>query len=603
MNEARLRDLVRRGALADLDAHFAAFLLGKARQPSPALALAACMVSNATAQGHVCIDLAQLAGTPVLDDEMQAPPLDEWRDALLGSGVVGEGAPLVLEGDRLYLHRYWRYEREVADALMARAAAPIELPDDRIIAAALERWFPRQEGTDWQKIAATVATLKSLAVISGGPGTGKTTTVVRVLAILCELAQGAPLRIALAAPTGKAAARLQEVIRLARERLTLPPAIAAQLGVEATTLHRLLGVLPGRPRFRHDRDNPLPLDVLVIDEASMIDLALMAKTLDALPPRARLVVLGDKDQLASVEAGAVLGSVCAGTGRMSSAMASRVARLAGADATALAGDEVAPLADSVVFLRRSYRFDAAGGIGALAVAASAGDADAALRVLEQGSDAVTWIASGRHAELVERLARSYEPLIRTAVRGVAPEDAFAALRAHSVLCAHRGGPYGASTLNDAIEVALRRAGVIVGDAEWYAGRPVMVSRNDYALRLFNGDVGIALPDATGELGVFFAGADGSVRRIAPARVPECATAFAMTVHKSQGSEFDEVTVVLPDEPSPVLTRELVYTAVTRAASRLVMWGSAAVLRAALEARVQRDSGLAERLGKVCESTR
>lgn len=594
--DALLRRLRESEAIGELDAHFAAFICRHAARPTTGLALAAALVSHATVEGNICIDLAAHAGRHIADGAFDAPSLDDWSGELIKSGAAvrpGEHAPLVLDGSRLYLYRYWRYECAVAGQLRARAVQPSPDIDAATLRAALDRWFAAETETDWQKVAAALAATQPLAIISGGPGTGKTTTVMRALAVLAETSPR-PLRMALAAPTGKAAARLQEALRHARASMRLAPEVDAQLPREAATLHRLLGVLPGRTRFRHDREHPLPLDVLVVDEASMIDLALMAKLLDALPLRTRLIVLGDKDQLASVEAGAVLHSMCAGPDAYGPAMAARLKALTGYDLPGVA--DAPPLADAVALLQRRYRFAADSPIAALADAARAGGADAVLRVLERADgDAAVWHAQSDQGALVAALADRYEPLIDAAQSGAAPEHVYGLLRAHGVLCAHRTGPYGAATLNGAVESELRRRGRIAEPGSWFRGRPVMVQRNDYAARLYNGDLGVTLADGEGRLGVYFPDGAGQLRRYAPARLPACDSAFAMTVHKSQGSEFDAVDVVLPGEVSPVLTRELFYTAVTRAMARVAVWGSAEIVRATLTARVERDSALAQRL--------
>ncbi len=595
--EALLRALRASGTADELDVHFAAFICRTSGAPSPALALAAVLASHATREGHVCVDLARAAGEVVGESGIEAPPLSQWLRVLTRCDAIGgPGAhkPLILEGTRLYLYRYWRYECEVAEALLARATRAAPEVNEAAVRDALSRWFPQQqEEVDWQKVAAALAVTRALAVISGGPGTGKTTTVMRALAILAEVSPR-PLRMALAAPTGKAAARLQEALRAARAALDLPPHIDAQLPREAATLHRLLGAVPGSTRFRHHREHPLPLDVLVVDEASMIDLALMAKLLDALPPHARLIVLGDKDQLASVEAGAVLHSLCAGPDACSPAAAERLCTLTGYEMPNVA--DVPPLADAIAFLRRRYRFAADSAIAALADAARDQRVDAALGVLANADgDEAQWYADADYGSMVVALADRYEELLRAAQAGATPENLYAMLRRQGVLCAHRTGPYGAETLNRAIESELRRRGAILEPGSWFPGRPVMVRRNDYAARLYNGDLGIVCADADGRLGVYFPDASGELRRFPPARLPGCDSAFAMTVHKSQGSEFESVDFVLPAQRSRILSRELFYTAVTRAIRQVRIWGSADIVRASLTTPVVRDSALAERL--------
>jgi exodeoxyribonuclease V alpha subunit len=583
-----------------LDRYFARFLLRLAESGEPALGLAAALVSRQTGQGHVCLDLATVAGRPLGEvipdggEEGDCPELSAWEEILRASGVVaapGEFAPLVLAGSRLYLHRYWEYEKEVADALLARAGDQPPVPKQEKLAANLDRLFPGpHKATDRQRAAAAVSALRRLCVISGGPGSGKTHTVVRIMALLQELAAPDFLRIGLAAPTGKAAARLQEAVRRAGDQLDLPPGLSAAIPTEAATIHRLLGVRRGSPRFRHHRDHPLPLDLLIVDEASMVDLALMAKLLAALPAVARLVLLGDKDQLASVEAGAVLGDICGD--RAESGMPAALAGL-GFEGVATE-DKGGPLADCLMLLSDSYRFGPESGIGRLARAVNAGDADGALVCLRDEALAdVEWRSAGEERALANRVVAGFQPYLKAA----SPEGAFAAFEGFRLLTGLRQGRIGSVGLNEWVERQLARAGLIAlrREDQWYKGRPVMIARNHYALGLYNGDIGLTLPDREGRLRVFFPAADGSLRSIAPTRMPEHETAYALTVHKSQGSEFDEVLLLLPDQPSPVISRELLYTAVTRAKSRFELWGGEEVFRAAVIKRTTRGSGLRELL--------
>ncbi|MCL4799139.1 MAG: exodeoxyribonuclease V subunit alpha [Burkholderiales bacterium] len=550
---------------------------------------AAALTADATAAGHVCLDLAGVAGRAALDGALPVPPLDALLATLRASPLVaspGGYAPLVLDGNRLYLHRYWHYETTLAAALLARCARSDRLEPERL-ARTLGRLFPAAgAGPDAQKIAAAVACLRRLTVISGGPGTGKTATVARILAALVELAGGTRLAVGLAAPTGKAAARLEA-------SLTAHPDTAA-LGLRATTVHRLLGIAAGAPP-RFDAQNPLPLDVLIVDEASMVDLAIAAKLVAALPAHARLILLGDKDQLASVEAGAVLASIASGARGFSAAMRAELERVTGAPVPAAAAAHDAPLSDTIVLLERSYRFGAASGIGRLAAAVRAGDAETMLAVLEGTADArLVAVDAEALGDVVFAGYRDYFDAVRA---NPEPAVCLAALGRFRALAGVRGGPFGVDALNRAVERRLAAVDPAVAHRLWYAGRPVMVTRNDYALRLSNGDVGVVLPDAAmpGGVAVCFETPAGGIRRISPARMPECETVYAMTVHKSQGSEFDAVLLVLPPEPSAVVTRELLYTGATRARSQIAVCASHATLRAAVDARVVRDSGLAERL--------
>ncbi len=568
-----------------LPAEFARVVCGLVPGAGGAAQLAAALAAEATAAGHVCIDLAAVAETAALDDAAKIPPLDDFVRELAASPLVarpGGFAPLVLDGRRLYLHRYWHYETTLAKALVARAGPPVPSVDESALRRALDRFFPGEP--DMQKVAAAVAGTKRLAVLCGGPGTGKTATVARILAVLAELAAGERLAVGLAAPTGKAAARLQAALAERPETV--------ELAAQAVTLHRLLGLSAGAAP-RHRATNPLALDVLVVDEASMIDLALAAKLVDALPAHARLLLVGDPDQLASVEAGAVLASIAGAAGPYSAATGARLAHLTGTVVPTGAPDS--PLTDSIVLLEKSYRFAATSGIGRLARAVRAGDADGAAAALDSGEEAA-W-QSADAAALGEAAFAGYADYFAAIRSGASAEQCFAELARFRVLAAVRDGPSGVHALNRAVEQRLAARDPAALHQRWYPGRPVMVTRNDYALRLANGDVGIVIRDAEvpGGIAVAFEAHDGGIRRFSPARMPECETVYAMTVHKSQGSEFDAVLLVLPPEPAPVLSRELVYTGVTRARRRVAVVADRDVLKAAIGVRVKRDSALAERI--------
>ncbi|UEP22437.1 AAA family ATPase [Burkholderia ambifaria] len=704
-------------------------------------ARAAFAASRATAGGHVCVSLGALA-------QRYEEPVDDVRAALAASGVVafgtlarGDERPLIVDRlDHLYLSRYFDYERRLADALVAQAsvAAPGDALSPERLRDSLARYFgPATGEVDWQRVAAIVALTGRVTIVSGGPGTGKTTTVVGVLACLLDAHPG--LRIALAAPTGKAAQRMQEALH-ARAG-DLPPELAARLPDTSYTLHRLLGG-GGAAGFRHHRDNPLPYDLIVVDEASMIDVALAAHLLDALAPGARLVLLGDKDQLAAVEAGAVFAELSARP-TFTAAARTRIAGALGIDeaafvaalpvpdseaavaaptqasapapapasapvstsaarkpparrnvdtrqaslfdddpqdeamsvadvvppaaslppeapgltdissasadpawieaddlawldaielapfdptdaanaanaslgstvatqADAHAAASPAPLADCVVWLERNYRFGLDSPIGRLSLAIRRGDVQAALDALPTDDAAAASFHDDAGdtlaASTVERLARrfgAYLDALRTALSEPVPDPLplFDALNRFRILCATRTGSRGAEHVNALVATHVRHAARVplaVG-AHWFTGRPIMVTRNDYALGLFNGDIGIALPDAHGVLRVWFRRADGTARAVSPAALPPHETAFALTVHKSQGSEFDEAALVLPASFGRVLTRELVYTAVTRARTRVQVIGPRRVLAQAVATRTQRDSGLAARVDEA-----
>lgn len=520
--------------------------------------------------------------------------------------------PLVLDAHgRLYLQRYFGYEQQLARELLARAR-PAPQAGLQGLRAGLERWFPRSgsngSGSSTAQagaleLAACVAALQGLAIICGGPGTGKTTTVVKILALLQEqaLRAGAPLGILLLAPTGKAAQRLASSVSNGLDQLALPEAVKATIPREASTIHRALGGGRGSSgRFRHDASNPLSADVVVVDEVSMVDLMLLYQLVSAIRPAARLILQGDKDQLASVEAGAILGDIYdpVAAETWSADFARRVQEVTG---QTLRGMGAEPgLCDSLVHLEQSHRYPADSGIGQLARAINRGDADTALRLLEwadgsgdaldcQRFDPGARTSSGE--QVLERLATAgYAPFIAS----VTPADKLARLEAYRILCAHRQGPRGVEQLNLEIERWLTGAGLLEPRGTFYENRPILITRNDYALGLFNGDVGVVVQDHERRLRVCFAGAEG-LRFFAPSRLPPHETVFAMTIHKSQGSEFDAVSVVLPDAPSPLVSRELLYTALTRARRRVDLFASGEVIRASVGRAVQRASGLHDAL--------
>ncbi|HDN9020071.1 TPA: exodeoxyribonuclease V subunit alpha [Aeromonas salmonicida] len=478
------------------------------------------------------------------------------------------------------------------EALLASAQAASDL-------SKLDTLVPEALCCNGQKLAAATAAARPFAVISGGPGTGKTTTVAKLLAILVEtgLQAGKAPAIRLVAPTGKAAARLTESIGSALQALDLPPEWVEAIPTEAGTLHRLLGVIPGRSQFRHHAGNPLHLDLLVVDEASMVDLPMMARLLDALPSHARLILLGDKDQLASVEAGAVLGDICSFIEQgISPAQAQWLSRQTG---YRLQGTPAgAPVRDSLCLLAKSWRFDQHSGIGQLARACNSGDATAVESVWGMGFRDISlhpWVGEAFEALIAQGVA-GYGSYLKAARAGEAPAAVFKAFNSFQILCALRDGPFGVLGLNERLELALSRAGLIARDGDWYAGRPVMVVRNDHGVGLYNGDMGLCLPDESGRLKVWFEQPDGTLRALLPSRLPPHETVYAMTIHKSQGSEFAHTVLVLPDSPSPLLTRELVYTGITRAKARLDLYGDRALLAQAVRKKTERYSGLAERLG-------
>jgi exodeoxyribonuclease V alpha subunit len=599
------------GVLSAADVHVARRLAALVREADAAVVLAAALAVRAPRIGHVFVDLERISETATVDVDdpvdlgsLPWPEASAWIAEVEASELVGPNRPLRLEGSALYLDRYWREEQQVAADLEALAEAADGVDMD-VLADGIRRLFKGDAPDARQKQAAAAAVLRRLAVVAGGPGTGKTTTVARIVALLEEqaLAAGAaPPLVALAAPTGKAAARLAEAVHAEAARLEVDGAIRARLlELEASTLHRLLGWKPRtHSRFRHDRGNRLPYDVVIVDETSMVSLSLMARLTEAVRREARLILVGDPGQLTSIEAGAVLGDIvgpAAAQPRMSTAAREAVQRVTGStvDGDAAAG---AAVGDGIVLLRTVHRFG--GGIERLADAIAAGDADAAINAL--ADDGITWIDTdvGDPAAL-DRLSPVRDGAVRTGlavIDAAAEGDAASALRAlgaFRVLCAHRRGPHGVATWMPRIETWL--AGELPGfNAEpWYVGRPLLVTENDHAIRLYNGDTGVVVTSATTGRPTAAFERQGEIVQFSPTRLAVVETVYAMTVHKSQGSQFSTAAVLLPDPASPILTRELLYTAVTRAQTRLILVGTGEAIRAAVERPIARASRLRKRL--------
>ena len=607
MDQGLIDCLRKEKILSPIDVHLAGLMKKVSHPGSEGLYLAAALASHHRLEGNICLDLASVNGKQLMDDTdfPSCPELDEWLSILRSEDAVGkpgEYRPLILDGSRLYLYRYWEYEKKLADAIKQRAAHDPDGIDRKRLREGLKRLFSKDSPgeTDWQKVAAFTSVMKKFCVISGGPGTGKTFTVAKILALLLELS-GGTLRIALAAPTGKAAARLQESIKKAQSDLNCPETIKTAIASEASTIHRLLKSIPDSPYFRYDAKNPLPVDVAVIDEASMVDLALMSKLVQAVPASARLILLGDKDQLSSVEAGAVLGDIC-DTGRehgLSNHFSDLYLQITGESIEQDASEQgITGPRDSIIQLKKSFRFGPSSGIGMVSRAVNEGNAVKACDLLKDASHEDSgWRELPRPAMLPSALKQHI-------ISGFAPylhehdhAGMFELFNRMRILCAVREGPYGVNALNVLVEGILREAGLIRQRHRWYPGRPVLINRNDYILKLFNGDVGIALPDPEDghEPKVYFPGPEGTLRTFSPLRLPEHETAFAMTVHKSQGSEFEKVIFIMPDRDVPVLTRELVYTAITRAKSSVEVWGRGDIFETAVSRRTIRSSGLRDAL--------
>jgi len=620
LNRNTLKNLLKQGLLSEIDIHFAQFISGLSAEHDSDIFLAAALISHATGKGDICLNLAAadnlLSGTKDFKKPIECPQLDVWLEKLAASPAVGrpgESCPLILDAkNRLYLYRYWDYENTLSKSIDKRTCKIIEGLDFRQLKRSLDRLFPKikGEGINWQKIAAAVASLRYFSVITGGPGTGKTFTVTKVLALLLEQVSGQALRIYLAAPTGKAAARLKESIQQAKQRMNCDDSIKAAIPSEVSTIHRMLKPITGSPYFRHDLDNPLMADVVVVDEASMVDLALMTKLIQAVPESARLILIGDKDQLASVEAGSVLGDICDRDVMhgFSVSFMNRIKELTGeaVDQEVQASDEGSGLQDSIIVLQKSYRFASGSGIGGLSRAVNQADAEIAFAMLDNPAEkSLNWQQLKASINLIKALSQQIISGYQSYLKTKDPSEALHRLRRFKILCALNIGPLGVRAVNKLAEQVLSRQNLIQLDPlaqnPWYAGRPVLVTRNNYQLGLFNGDIGISMPEDDSKdkkLFVYFPGNTGAVRRFRTYQLPEHETVFAMTVHKSQGSEFDEVLFILPHQDFSILTRELIYTALTRARKKIHIWGNRAIIRTAVARKIERMSGLRDALWGV-----
>ncbi|WP_375502558.1 exodeoxyribonuclease V subunit alpha [uncultured Jatrophihabitans sp.] len=577
-----LADFSDAGVLEPADVHVAQRLGVLAGESDDRVLLAVALTVRGTRNGSVVLDLDEAACTiaPDTDEasdavELPWPETAGWVAACSASALVtgaAGGPPLRMVGARLWLDRYWRQEVQVADDLLRRSADRPDDIDRGPLDADLDELF--DDAAADQRQAVAVAATSRVAVIAGGPGTGKTTTVAQLITVLLRRL-GPGLRVALAAPTGKAAARLEEAVHSARGNLTDDDR-AALARLSASTLHRLLGWRPGTSsRFRHDRDNHLPFDVVMVDESSMVSLTLMARLLEALGPATRLVLVGDPDQLASVEAGAVLGD------------------LVDADSPD------ARLRESVVRLRTVYRFAAGGPIAELAALVRAGRGDDALALLRSGADGLVFAevaddetVSGPALAAVQSAVVAHESALIAAAASGDVEGALDALDRHRLLCAHRGGPRGVRHWSEHAERWLAPSLDVRGDGR-YAGQPLLVTSNDYDVGLYNGDTGVVVRHGDGLLAAFARGGTPTVLPLV--RLGEVRPLHAMTVHRAQGSQFAEVTVLLPLAASPLATRQTFYTAITRAASSVRLIGSAESVLACVERPIARATGLRSRL--------
>lgn len=574
--------------------------------------------------GHVCIDLTEITKqnlgyrfgyelTDAIFDKLDYPKIEDWLSLCINvdSQIISDGqvlSPFILKSNRLYFQRMWLYETQVAHYFI-NAMQQRYYPNKQKVRKLLNNLFPPDIDSneiDWQKVAVVTAATRRVTIISGGPGTGKTTTISKILAVLTAIHNDesvSPLRIIAAAPTGKAAARLTESLTAAIATLPIEQKIKDSLPIDAVTLHRLLGARIDNNEYLYNKKNKLNVDILLIDEASMVDLSMMSKVIAALPDNTRLILLGDKEQLSSVEAGAVFGDLCELIDDgYSQEHVQMINEFTGYH---LATDnQIASCADSVCLLQKSYRFDRYSGIGILANAIKEGLQDDIMSLFagRQFSD-IAFNAlnnTNEYHHVVDSCVQSYQLYLKeinkdsTNIRHILL--AFSQFR---LLCALREGVFGVLGLNKVIENALHKKGYISLKKNdlWYIGRPIMILKNSFSLGLFNGDIGIVLPSPmdSSKLRVYFLMPNGEIKGFSPFRLPEHETTYAMTIHKSQGSEFEQVAVILPNEYSPLLTRSLLYTAVTRAKKYVAIYSSEKILERTVKSQTSRQSGLLELL--------
>ncbi|QAV22510.1 exodeoxyribonuclease V subunit alpha [Proteus hauseri] len=631
-----LEQAITQNLLRPLDVRFAQMLVA---DNNPALLFVFAYLSAQTGAGHVCLPLSILQQDRLFDGRQPELSQAIWHqmgisssqqliDKLTNSGCVSDGknssAPIILDNELLYLQRMWSYEERVANFF--RTEHPKVDFDNQKLMDVLNKLFPTSNQTtetDWQKVAASVAITSPISVISGGPGTGKTTTVAKILAAFVMLmAQEKPI-IQLAAPTGKAAARLTESLGKALDQISLNDEETKWMPEQAQTIHRLLGAQPESQQVRYHRDNPLQLDILVVDEASMVDLPMMAKLIDALPSQCHVIFLGDKDQLASVEAGAVLGDICrfADDG-FSQHRFEQINMLTQGELNKsippipVSQTPIAVVSDSLCLLRKSYRFGSDSGIGQLAFAVNKGQTQTAIKLLNAAKvlsaknesdcafevkdvDFIPLDSDDNYGRMLQDAVSAYHHYLLLVSKDASPDVILNAFNQFRLLCALREGPFGVTGLNERIEMLLHRQRLIRRPSSIYQreyiGRPIMIQRNDSTLGLFNGDIGIMLNNEEGEMKAFFQLPDGKLKAIQPSRLPQHETAYVMTVHKSQGSEFAHTALVLPNQFSPVVSRELLYTALTRAKQKLSLYASEYMVKMAIQTRIQRRSGLVDKL--------
>ena len=581
IKEQSVLSLLRQADYSELAYQFAKYIERQDNNSDALIVLTAALLSEAVSKGHVCLNLVRVGELGMGLDEILPDSVALWVTKLRESHLVGKAGdltPLVLtDSGLLYLYRYWQAEHQVAVLIRERLKS-VALQDETLLKQYIANWTSSQPELDWQKVAVLMALTRQFCVISGGPGTGKTTIVIRLLEAFSN--QDKTLRVALAAPTGKAAARMQQAIAMVRQD-------SSKEDVLAKTVHRLLGITPNNEQGKYNAENPLAVDVLIVDEASMIDILLMSKILKALPKTARLILLGDSKQLASVDSGAVLADLCRAYAGFSECFAEGVLRLTGQALPSVKATSL--MADTVVILKHSYRFDKQSEIGQLAQSIQAGDSDKFINVLMRAGDTIWWQKKMDKATIVKRVMKLYFTFFEAIKTQQDPLTCMQLFEKTQVLCALNNGAESVDSVNSLIERALAKQSWRTHQG-FYHGRPIMVMKNDYSQGLFNGDTGLVMNNGQGVLAACFL--DNRLLRWVPLnRLPAHETAYAMTVHKSQGSEFEEVCIILPEQATALLTRELLYTAMTRAKVKISLIATESILIQALTSQQDREMGL------------
>lgn len=591
-----LEKLLSKDVISVLELEFVRFLKQIEPEVKQDVLLAAAACIFAQQKGHVCLDFSDWKDEYLFDDSKSEIKLTDslkkdWNEALQESSLVSSGnelQPLVVEGSRLYLHRYWKYEEELCAWMKQKAAVRFELEDEH--KKALQSVLPPAKDlfeVNWQHVAVQLSFLKDLLVISGGPGTGKTFTVLNIIAAQAQAHSKQDFRIALAAPTGKAARRLSESIERGKKNINSEDLSGINIPDSALTVHKLLGSDFRGSTFKFNEKNHLPYDLVVVDEASMLDINMWVRLIRAIGPKTKLIVLGDKDQLASVEAGSILGDICGGENTFSEAVASSIRELQGIDIPV--GDSTSAINDCILFLTKSYRFGKNSGIQKFAEAVNASDADLAISVLKDDRlDGLSWVEPDSMA--IEEVFKTFVYEHYQSYSQLPEEQRLAASHKKKILCALRKGPFGVEYMNERAERLIRRNEKLLDTREWYDGRIVMATRNDSLLKVRNGEIGIY--QKKGEV-IEFEG-DRPVR-VSAARLKDYEPAFALTIHKSQGSEFDETVIILPNQVNTILSKEILYTAVTRARLNTLIIVKEEILRRIIERTVSRKSGVKQKI--------